>query len=603
MNVRLVLKKQEYSLTVNFKEVKTGYPHLYTLTATDITDSPTGMSLIPKAGVTSDVYTYNVTSGRKIKLTITNSTQIRYAIEKWQSGAIDLPNTAYTDSTTKREATITMDENKDINVILIPQYTFKITHEGDSDSGKMEIRTGTNGVTYLAEVKKGTDTVTKAIEGDVYFKVNGLDPKDMVVSYRNGASEFTQLLDENTGLWKEGTEKVDLRPGDTFEVVIARFHRINISVRDYENDSKLYGGNEYTLKVSKHAGVGRLLPIFKNDPVGAIRVTKNRIDSTNNYCTVYIPKDVTLQFDMERLHRQKEIGEWKGSLVSSAGSATFNDDPTKPDLTRGKTSDIQYTLPSAYQNTAYTLNACIRDKTAVLTVQSLEYVNGVEGLNTHDANIEVGITPTGLSQFILRGNEEDYKKRIKVGIKVKLKASRNSTSDYYFAYWKKGSDENYAMSQEFNMPDADCSINTYWSKTFIVKMHEMLEEDVKDWPTTKPYGLTQVKLLLSNDFTVTKEGEDDNILQNNAEGTLIPVYGSVSNLDQMIKNINKIHLRLKLSNGSVRDVIYKYNFGDKDGDKYQSWNYNHHTDEFTINKTTLESAVLNVWLKDIKLYD
>ncbi|MGP1521459.1 MAG: hypothetical protein ACTTIZ_08175 [Treponema sp.] len=597
MNVRLVLKKQEYSLTVNFKEVKTGYPHLYTLTATDITDSPTGMSLIPKAGVTSDVYTYNVTSGRKIKLTITNGAQIRYAIKKWQSGTTDLPA-----SDSNHTAEIIMDGNKNIDILLIPQYKFKIIHEEEADSGKMEIKTGDDGSTLVATVMKGTNSskVTKAIEGDVYFKVNGLDPKDMVVSYRNGASEFTQLLDENTGLWKEGTEKVDLRPGDTFEVVIARFHRINISVRDYANDSELYGGDEFILKVSKQAGVGRLFPYFKGDPPGTLGITKNMMAS--GYCTVYVSKNVTLQFEMENLNEQKEIGEWKGTLVDSAGSTKFNEEPTNPDLTKGKTSSDQYTSPSGYQNDAFTLNACIRDKTAVLTVQSLEYVNGVEGLNTHDANIAVGITPTGLSQFILRGNEEDYKKRIKVGIKVKLKASRNSTSDYYFAYWKKGSDENYAMSQEFNMPDADCSIKAYWSKTFIVKMHEMLEEDVKDWPSDKPFGLTQVKLLKGS-VVITKEGEDDNILQNNVEGTLIPVYGSVSNLDQMIKNIDKIRLRLKLSNANVRDVIYKYNFGDKDGDKYQSWNYNNYTDEFTINKTTLESAVLNVWLKDIKLYD
>ena len=600
MDMRLVLKKIEYKLTVRFRNVKAGYPHLYALTATDITDSPVETQLPPKSTETdSDTYTYYITKDRRINLTITDGTEIPYAIEKWQSGTTDLPTTS-----PNHQAEIIMNENKNINILLIPQYTFKITHEGEADSGQMDITTGNSGNALVATVMKGTSSeVTKAIEGKVWVNVSGLDPNDIVVNYqKSGPVKLNSLFNKNTGLWKDGLLEVNsLGPGETLEVTIARFHRINISLRDYADDSKLYGGNEFILKVSKQAGVGRLFPYFKGDPSGTLGITKNMMAS--GYCTVYVSKNVTLQFEMENLNEQKEIGVWRGTLVDSAGSSTFNDEPDNSDLTKGKDSSDQYTLPSSYQNNAYTLNACIRDKTAVLTVKLLEYVNGVEGLNTHDANIAVGITPTGLSQFILRGNEEDYKKRIKVGIKVKLKASRDSTSDYYFAYWKKGSDENYAMSQEFNMPDADCSIKAYWSKTFIVKMHEMLEEDKKDWPTTKPYGLTQVKLLLGNDFTVTKEGEDDNILQNNAEGTLIPVYGDVSNVDQMIKKIDKIHLRLKLSNGSVRDVIYRYNFGDKDGNKHQSWNYNNYTDRFTIDKTTLESAVLNVWLKDIKLYD
>jgi len=596
MDVRLVLKKQEYSLTVNFKEMKMGYPHLYTLTATDITDSSTPLN--PEPGATSDTYTYKVTKGHRIELTIINGTKISYAIKKWQSGTTDLPTTS-----PNHQAEIIMTEDKNINIQLIPQYTFKITHEGEADSGQMDITTGNSGNVAVETVMKGTSSeVTKAIEGKVWVNVSGLDPKDMVACYKKDTNEFSELFDGASGLWKKGLLEVNnLGPGETLEVTIARFHRINISLRDYADDSKPYQYNEYRLKVSKQPGVGRLFPYFKNDPAGALIITMNRIDDTSKCCTVYVSKGVTLQFDMEKLEKQKEIGEWKGTLINPSNEATFNKEPDKPDLTIGETN-IQYTLPSSYQNNAFTLNACIRDKTAVLTVQLLECVNGLEGLNTHDANIAVGITPTGLSQFILRGNEEDYKKRIKVGIKVKLKASRNSTSDYYFAYWKEGNDEEYAMSKEFNMPDADCSIKALWSKTFIVKMHEMLEEDKKDWPTTKPYGLTQVKLLKGS-AVITKEGDDDNILQNNAEGTLIPVYGSVSNLDQMIKNIDKIRLRLKLSNSSIRDVIYKYNFGDKAGAKGQSLTHNNSTDEITINKNTLESAVLNVWLKDIKLYD
>jgi len=62
MDVRLILKKQEYKLTVRFRNVKTGYPHLYTLTATDITDSHAETQLQSKSSETdSDTYTYYIT--------------------------------------------------------------------------------------------------------------------------------------------------------------------------------------------------------------------------------------------------------------------------------------------------------------------------------------------------------------------------------------------------------------------------------------------------------------------------------------------------------------------------------------------------------------
>ena len=602
MDVRLVLKKIEYKLTVRFRNMKTGYPHLYTLKAIDITDSPTETELPPKSTETdSDTYTYYITKGRKVKLTITNGTKIRYAIEKWQSGTTGLPTTS-----PNHQAEIIMTEDKNINIQLIPQYTFKITHEGEADSGQMDITTGNSGNALVATVMKGTSSeVTKAIEGKVWVNVSGLDPKDMVACYKKDTNEFSELFDGASGLWKKGLLEVNsLGPGETLEVTIARFHRINISVRDFADNSKPYEGNEFTLKVSKTAGEGRLFPKFENDPIGTVRITKNRIDNTNKYCTVYVPKGVTLRFDMEGLDEVgKEIGVWYGALSLINDINTFNDEPNNPDLRKGKDSNIQYTFPPDYQNDAYTLKACIRDKTAVLTVKLLEYVQDNTEIKTNDDKLIIQVAPTGLPNSIFAGNSEsECKKRVFVNKEVELEAIKRTGTDYYFACWKDGDDEKYPMTYKFKMPNTNCDIKAYWSKTFIVKMHEMLEDDKKDWPSTKPFGLTQV-ILLKGTRVITKEG-DNNILQNNAEGTLIPVYQgwAIVGEDHYIKNIDKIHLRLKLSNESIRDVIYKYNFGDKDGAKNQSWDFNQSTDEFTINNTTLESAVLNVWLKDIKLF-
>ena len=447
---------------------------------------------------------------------------------------------------------------------------------------------------------------------DIYFEITDLTGYDLVVSYKINDSEdddrVKALFDKTTGFWKVERQKLALNPGDTFEVTIARFHRINISVRDYANNSKLYEGNELTLKVSKTAGEGRLFPKFSDADGAPLEIKKNMIENSNKYCTVYVPKDVTLQFDMEGLDEGgKEIGEWNGALSLVNDINTFNDESNNPDLRIGKTSDIQHTFNSSYQNDAYTLNACIRDKTAVLTVKLLECVNGAEGEKTDDNNIAVGITPTGLPHSNLHGDQGEYKKRINVGNKVELVASRNSASDYYFAYWKEGSDENYAMSKEFNMPDKNCDIKAYWSKTFIVKMHKMLQEDLNAWDDQIPKSRTKVELFRSNGtvITPTSTGHSDvNRLQNNEEGTLIPVYASTTkDEEKLIKNIPKIQLQFEVSAFTgLNGVVYRYTFGDKNGQTNNTIQEGNSRGLIKINKAILNSAVLHVWLKHAGKY-
>ena len=112
----------------------------------------------------------------------------------------------------------------------------------------------------------------------------------------------------------------------------------------------------------------------------------------------------------------------------------------------------------------------------------LKYVRDNSEVKTGDNNIEVKVTPKSIMRPTIKGNVE-YKKRVEIGSTVKLEADRESASDYYFACWKIGSNENYSISHEFTMPDSDYYIKAYWSKEFIMKMHKILDDDKDNFPS------------------------------------------------------------------------------------------------------------------------
>ena len=236
----------------------------------------------------------------------------------------------------------------------------------------------------------------------------------------------------------------------------------------------------------------------------------------------------------------------------------------------------------------------------------LKYVRDNSEVKTGDNNIEVKVTPKSIMRPTIKGNVE-YKKRVEIGSTVKLEADRESASDYYFACWKIGSNENYSISHEFTMPDSDYYIKAYWSKTFIVKMHKMLQEDLNAWDDDIPKGSTKVELLRSNDTLITythPSKPNVNKLQNNEEGTLIPVYTSTtSDEEKLIKNIPKIQLQLKVSSFTgLKGVVYRYTFGDKNGQTDNTIQEGSSRGLIKINKATLNSAVLHVWLKHADKY-
>lgn len=617
MNVHLVLKKQEYSLTVNFKEMKTGYPHLCTLTATD-----TGTPLNPDPGATSDTYTYKVTKGHTIKLKINDGTEIPYAIEKWQIETADLPDTAYTDSTTKREATITMNENKNIDILLIPQYKFKIIHEEEADSGKMEIKTGENGGTFVATVMKGDNLskVTKAIKGKVWVNISMSNPNDIVVNcQKSGPVKLDSLFNENTGLWKKGLLEVEnLRPGETFEVTIARFHRINISVRKYPSDNLLYGG-EFTLKVSKIDGIGRLLPKF-SDVVGAPLEIKKSMIATG-YCTVYVPKGVTLQFDMENLDEQKEIGVWKGTLVNSAGSSKFNDEPNNSDLTKGKDSSDQYTLPSSYQNNAFTLNACIRNKTKLLSFSIEDYKDKDKIM---DAKIKLHVNYSGSDGnaeiFTISGSEDIPKNcRIEETKTIKLEIEEETDHEYYFAEWEGDSSENrFNKIKTVSLGSEVSTIRALCTKNVIVMVHPPMPSDKGNSnfpgeyfpnPDNEWHGFGVVRIGKKNEIESSSSANEIDCKEVGIQYTnvLISQFNTANGGELAVKFVKDT----LVYNGA--NVFWRYSFGgDGKNPQYDSYDNNpfgHEGIKFSATpgkilefKNPPKCAFVHIWLRKVQVY-
>jgi|GEM_PF-5853300 hypothetical protein len=120
-----------------------------------------------------------------------------------------------------------------------------------------------------------------------------------------------------------------------------------------------------------------------------------------------------------------------------------------------------------------------------------------------------------------------------------------------------------------------------------------------DWKLNDENSIGNTAVVLFNNDDMLSW----NKIKNNEEGTLIPLYtnSAISNKDHYIKNIDKIHLILKIADFvGATDVVYKYNFGDKADTKNESYTHINLIDEIIIDKTTLKSAVLNVWLYKIE---
>jgi len=613
--VRLVLKKKELTLNVTFD---TSGAHGYNIKATKKVNDSEIFSRVPGS------YHYLIETGTEVKLKAQMDSAIKkYSVMEWKikkAGDSDFTKIAGSDE--KKEIEITMEKNTEIQVVLAPEYIFTLNKK---PNGKLKITNSDGSKVFGTLAANGNKSIST--KEDIYFEITDLTGYDLVVSYKINGSEdddrVKALFDKTTGFWKVERQKLALNPGEKFEVNIARFHRINISVRDYANDGYLYDGNEYILNVSKTGtGAGRLLPRFEGDPVGTVRITKNRIDKTSKYCTVYVPKDVTLRFDMEGLDgRGKEIGEWKGTLVDSAGSSTFNDEPDNSDLTKGKDSSDQYTLPSAYQNNAYTLNACIRNKTKLLSFSIEDYKDKGKIM---DAKIKLHVNYSGSDGnaeiFTISGSEDIPKNcRIEETKTIKLEIEEETDHEYYFAEWEGDSSENrFNKIKTVSLGSEVSTIRALCTKNVIVMVHPPMPSDKGNSnfpgeyfpnPDNEWHGFGVVRIGKKNEIESSSSANEIDCKEVGIQYTnvLISQFNTANGGELAVKFVKDT----LVYNGA--NVFWRYSFGgDGKNPQYDSYDNNpfgHEGIKFSAKpgkilefKNPPKCAFVHIWLRRVQVY-
>ena len=473
--IELCLKKKEVTLNVMFLGEKGNVLHGKTLKLMNTRDnSPIGIT--ENTQTNPHTYTAKVLRGEEVKLTVINPTgTIAYAIDKWKikrdgdSGFANFDG-EYVGSD-NLAGKMRMEKNTDIEIVLMPQYTFKLTRKSDASTGELKITSGN--ATTLLTLNNTTPKLLKT-NGEMFLEISELDSKDHVISYRkNSTTEYTSLLNSDTGFWKLGKEKLtELKPGDTFEAVIARMKPIMLSVQN--EDGSLYDNVNYNLMV-KNANPQDdhvLLPRFNNNSVSINYV---KIPSNKLY-HIYITEGTKLDFNMD-LPEDKEIGKW--TRDSATLDSQFNDEPNKPELIIGEKQVLNYKPTNNYNEE--TIIAQIRDKTYILTCSIKDYDNKRK---TEDAKIKLYVNYSDGNAEIgnFSGNEDCPKKyRIKNGKTIKLKIEEEAGNDYYFAEWEDGNSvsgqDKFNKEVDINVSNRDLTVSALCTKNVIVVVHPIMGYD------------------------------------------------------------------------------------------------------------------------------
>lgn len=639
--INVILRKKEFELDVSFDGVKAGYDHSYTLAVKDVTTSPE-TNLNGTSATGSNKTTYNVLEGHKVKIKANAGTTIKYAIEKWQikkdgdSNFADIPTTAYT-TANKDEVEITMDKNAEVQIVLIPQYKFKFTKRADATAGQLEIDNISGGTSFATLVTNGQEALVKTSE-DIYFKVSGLGTDNMVVSYTRkaagttSASEMNALFDNAKGLWKLGKEKLDLNPGDEFEVEIARVQRILFSVRDFDNDSALYNDDSYKITVEK-TGTNAdhlLFPKFSNNKV---EITKDKISTIEKYYPIYITKGTKLKVKTTGLKEKgKEIGEWRnnGTVISNSD---INENPNEDDKRVGK-DDITY-KHNVTDYADFQLFACIRDETIPVMVSIKAYGSSDK---TNDATTKVAIYDVGGSGELgnMDGTKDLWFKRIKKRKTLRfttLLPSSYGSDSYRFAGWyeegKRIISSNTQYEVDLSFKTSPIRLVSAWTKCFIVEVHGIEEADKDNFPNdifASPYedvnGFGNVKVEVLNSTGAVQGSESagkvtrkangntktyDDILVKFSGNSGEPYYIKVGNVGG--NNYKQVRLTWSWSEEPEKEnkvgmVYWKFSF-DGVNMKFpklgagEEGKPNTQGKVFTITEMRAECPVLHIWLEEI----
>jgi len=433
-----------------------------------------------------------IIKGHPVKFKVEMSSTERYKVSHWKVNGELI-------SQSKADNSITLDEDKTL-------LTIKSAKEGDyvvsvetrkltgitikyetmplADSGKVEItRAGISLSTLDVSVNKAELSECDQIS----IKISELDPKDKIISYRLNYREVTELpsgatterLLKEDGFWSVECNALDFKPGDVFEIVVARVKHLNLSVRD-ESDI-LYNDNDYKLTISQteadKAVEGHVL-LPKKD---VIEITHQKLSGfAEGYYPIYITQDTLLDFKMTNLKNDKEIKNWKysnGELLAQE----FNEEADNPQLIIGNTIIENYKWPINDYET-HDIVVEIRDATSILTIPRLDFENNQP---FSDANIKVVIYEKKGSNdkneiYTFEGDKTHTQIRIAKNKKIQIEAIREATSHYYFAEWglpQSITTNNYSNIVEYNGLQDDTTLNSLWTKTLIIKMHRIMNVD------------------------------------------------------------------------------------------------------------------------------
>lgn len=363
------------------------------------------------------------------------------------------------------------------------KYIFKITRLSSATSGKLKITSGDDpsNATLLKEITDVAEHEISATGENIYFEVldvNNNNNSEKVVDCRINNLRAGDFLDD--GFWKLERQKLTLLSGNKFELVIAPVQRIDLSVYD---GSDLYNNNDYKLIVKQSDGDKNanhiMLPINNG-----IEVNYKLIEN-KGYYSIYITEGTKLDFRMDNLPEDKEIGMWKNGNDVALGEA-FNENHAVEKIRIGKEEIKDYVCPVALPPKTASIIADIRNATRLATFSIKDYKDKIK---TNDDKIKLEVSYSNGGQVIttLLGTYDAVQCRVVKNKKIKLKIEEEAGHDYHFAEWE-GSDvgawtkvvsegDEFKKEIEIEVPNKNFTIDALCTKTVVVKVHKMLPGD------------------------------------------------------------------------------------------------------------------------------
>jgi len=681
-DVTLTFKFSTYhTLTVTFKGLKTidgdEYPHDYELKATKrgTTDE------IAKVDSESDEnkYVYKVVDGANVALEASipgNPDMAKYDVEKWMRGAGELANGG-------TQADV-LDINADTNVeiMLKPQYKIVLAPTLDARDGKISIfgseteQLSTLETVSMQDPEMDEDKRVKIISSheNLFFKVSGIGSgtqmTTVVFSYKINDTEKKDFFDNTTGFWKIRGDKIGspdnyknlplpIKPGDKFEVVTARVKPISLCPKNFATNSpytiNMNGNKDYIFKLTREGDSGYWYPFPDNN---TLEIKHENIKENAKGYIMYITQGTKVNIELQGLNENKEIGEWRRG-DDHITDEKFNEEAGSTDLRIGKTNvkigqegnDFSY----------FALNAAIRDKTYVLTVQMKDYYRKTNSFSTllnednnkNNIKVELEMKKNNESVYgFLRTVTYDStttKIRFPIGAKIKLKAGEKGDL-YYFAMWgatnSKGEDiididsnadpkKKYSLTiQDIILPSENITISAYYTKHLIVAIHQPhhvhpggnIDTSLLSTEIFPPggdektrFGKTSIEAFNSVGNSIAKcNNKNTNEFENYVFGPEDPFPGDKFFIKDLgginVDNAKLICVKLEHSNlaspsHSNKKVIWKYALGHNLDDKYLSNNtsafgkpeYLGKRNTFEFNDPSqLKTGVLHLWLYKVE---